>query len=185
MLYGQKGTGKSFFVDQILPKILPHVDFEYIDLNRMMLVSNGFSDMDSVIKYLSGLFLSHHTSSVPRIYIIDHLDWALPLEDPNEIIPAGKRIKQNQLLMFFVDLIDSKKYPLLFLGRHYQNIHSELASISRIDSFVQVTPPDFAKRKLVFEEIINEKFKISKEREDGDVQTLTLKIGNPFIWQYR
>mmetsp|Transcript_586 Transcript_586/g.504 ORF Transcript_586/g.504 Transcript_586/m.504 type:complete len:103 (+) Transcript_586:150-458(+) len=71
---------------------------------------------------------------------------------------ASKRIRQNQLLMFFLDLIDSKKYCLLFIGRHYQSIHSDLASISRIDHFVQISPPDFKKRKQAFEEIIKESY---------------------------
>lgn len=123
-------------------------------MNRMMLVSGGFSDMESTIQYLSSIFLTNQDSSLKKIYVIDHLDCALPQEDANEMTPATKRIKQNRLLMFFIDLIDSKKYCLFFIGRHYQNIHSELASVSRIDNFIQITPPDFKKRKLAFKSII-------------------------------
>jgi SpoVK/Ycf46/Vps4 family AAA+-type ATPase len=158
MLYGQKGTGKTFFALNILPKLFRHIDIEYIDMNKLMLVSNGFNDMDSTIKYLSSLFLAHQESKLTKLYVIDHLDWALPYEDSSEMTPAAKKIKQSQLLLFFVDLIDSKKYNFFFISRHYQNISSELAAVSRIDTFVQIAPPDLKKRKIAFEEIIKHSY---------------------------
>lgn len=161
LLYGQKGTGKTFFIRQILPKIFYNIEIEYIDMNRMLLVSNNFNDMDLTIKYLSSIFLHHHEYSTqkPKIYVVDHIDCALPRIDSNEVSLASKKIKQNQLLSFFVNLIDSKKYNLLFVGRHYQNINTELAEVSRVDKFVQVTPPDFKKRKIAFEHIITSGYK--------------------------
>lgn len=87
------------------------------------------------------------------------------------MVVASKKIKQQQLLAFFVDLIDSKKYNLFFLGRHYQNIHVDLASISRIDTFVQITPPDFKKRKTAFNVIIKQIYNTGKKDEFGFVDT--------------
>ena len=159
MLYGQKGTGKTFFVLHILPKLFPDVDIEYIDMNRMLLLSNNFNDMDMAIKYLSAIFMQQSDSNIKKIYVVDHVDCALPKSDPNEIIVASKRIKQIQLLMFFLDLIDSKKYCLLFLGRHFQNCNTELAGVSRIDKFVHINPPDFKKRKTAFNHIIKMRYK--------------------------
>lgn len=158
MLYGQKGTGKTFFVVNILPKMFKHIDIEYIDMNKMMLISNGFNDMDSTIKYLSSLFLAHQESKLTKLYVIDHFDWALPNEDSSEMIAAAKKIKQSQLLIFFIDLIDSKKYNLIFISRHYQDTNNELTAVSRIDSFVKIDPPDLKKRTTAFEEIIKHSY---------------------------
>lgn len=74
MLYGQKATGKTFFVLSILPKLFPQVDIQYIDMNRMLLLSNNFSDMDAAIKYLSSVFLAYSDNQNQRLFIIDHLD---------------------------------------------------------------------------------------------------------------
>lgn len=168
MLYGQKGTGKTFLTQYILPSLFPSANIEYLDLNYIMLLSNNFSDVESVIKYLTNIFLtfSDHKNI---LFIIDHLDCALPKEDSNEMMDATKRIKQNQLLLFFTELIDSKKYNLLFVGRHYQNIHIDLASISRIDKFTQMPPPDFNHRKKAFEVIISKVYKPKPRNEFGHI----------------
>ena len=152
-LYGQKATGKTFMILKILPQLFPSTDIEYIDMNKMLLLSHNFNDMETCIKYLSCIFMEGSNSQ--KLFIIDHLDCALPKVDSSEVVIATKRIKQQQMLSFFLDLIDSKKYCLLFIGRHYQNIESELASVSRVDKFVQITPPDFNKRKIAFGHIIH------------------------------
>jgi SpoVK/Ycf46/Vps4 family AAA+-type ATPase len=164
MLYGQKATGKTFFALNIMPKLLNDVNFEYIDMNKMLIQSQNFSNMSLIITYLSNLFLNYD-ERCKKIFIIDHLDCALPKIESSEMMHASKIIKQTQLLMFFLDLIDSKKYSLFFIGRHYQNIVSELAAVSRIDEFVQIVPPDFKKRKLAFELIISTSFKPGKQAE--------------------
>ena len=183
MLHGQKGTGKTFFILNIFPKIFRNWDIEYIDLNRMMLMSSNFSNMEATIKYLSSIFLSNYDSKLKKIYIIDHLDWALPKEDPNEMSSASQKIRQNQLLMFFTDLIDSKKYWLLFIGRHYQNIHSDLATIGRIDNFVQISPPDFKKRKIAFEEIIKSSYN-PKSVFDKNLSEIEEKLNERLLNHY-
>lgn len=152
MIYGQKATQQS-----VPYEIFYDVDFEYIDLNHMMILN---SDMIKGIKYLSNFFLNTNDSSKKQIYVLDHLDWVIPKVDSSEVVMASRRIKQNQVLKFFLQLIDSKKYTLLFLGRHYQNINSELAGISRIDKFVQVNAPDSKKRMKAFEYMIDYSYKL-------------------------
>ena len=155
MIYGQKGTGKTFMVKYILPKLLKDIDFEYIDMNYMVMLN---SDLVKGIQYLSSFFLHTNETKKKKIYIIDHLDCALPNIDSNEMISASRKIKQNQVLMFFLDLIDSKNFNLLFVGRHYQNINNELAGVSRIDKHIQINAPDSKRRFKAFEHIINSSY---------------------------
>ena len=156
MIYGHKGAGKTFFIKNILPRIFNNIDIEYIDMNQLLMTSNYLNDMNMVIKYLGSIFLNNFESNKKKMYVFDHIEWVLPKNDSSEIIPASKKIKQHQLLVFFTNLIDSKKYWLLFAGRHYQSINSELWFVSRVDNFIQIQTPDFKIRKKAFQFIIQQ-----------------------------
>ena len=149
-----KQQEKHFSFKNILPRVFPHVDIEYIDMNQLLMISNNLSDISTVIKYLNSIFLYDSNSNRKKLYVFDHIEWALPKNDSSEIIPASKRIKQQQLLLFFTNLIDSKKYWLLFAGRHYQSINNELWYVSRVDKFIQIQTPDFKLRKKAFQFVI-------------------------------